>query len=249
MAFSSSSRAGTRPWLVLAAAALSAAALSACRSDSVATTGSIYPADVRTRHPFVLADGARTLDVFPTGPGVLDPRQAMDVEAFLLEYRRYGRGALLLDLPRGGAPGAGAAIARTGAAIRRMSVESGVPSGALVVAGYAVADPALAAPVRLSFQRMEARVASQCGLWPQDLGAGSFLVDQSNQPYWNLGCATRANIAAQAADPVDLVRGREPGSIDTVRRTKVINTLRDGNDPSTTWRQDGKASVKSSIGQ
>ncbi len=38
----------------------------------------------------MLADGTRSLDVFPTGPGHLDPRQGDDVDAFMLEYRRYG---------------------------------------------------------------------------------------------------------------------------------------------------------------
>ena len=247
MALPSPPRPALRKPLALTALALLTAALGACRSDPVATTGSTYPTDWRTRHPYILADGTRTLDVFPTGPGYLDPRQAADVDAFILEYRRYGRGTLVLDLPRGLPPGVSAAVERTGAAIRRMSAEGGIRGGALVVSSYSVADPALASPVRLSFQRTEARVASQCGLWPQDLGYGNPLFAQSNEPYWNLGCATRATMAAQTADPVDLVRGREPGRIDTVRRSQVINDLRQGKDPSTDWKQDGKAKVKSQI--
>ena len=241
------SSASARPSLALAALGLLAASLGACHGRRVETTGALYPTDLRTRHPFVLADGTRNLDVFPTGIGHLDPRQTADVAAFLTEFRRYGRGVLILDLPHGASPAAAAATERTGAAIRRLATESGLPSGAFSVARYPVFDPSLAAPLRLSFQRMEAKVASQCGLWPQDLGVSDAPFNLRNEPSWNLGCATRSNIAAQVADPVDLVRAREEGRIDTVRRTKVINTLRDGNDPSTKWGQDGQASVKAQV--
>lgn len=241
------SRPPSRPRRTLAAAAAAlAAALGACQSDRAAT-GSIYPMDYRARHPIVLADGDRNLDVFVTGTGHLDPRQAADIDAFLLEYRRYGRGSLLVDLPRGVAPGVGAGVERTASAIRRLGAENGIPARAITVAGYAVADPGLASPIRLSFRRMEARVADRCGLWPQDLGERSPAANFRNEPAWNLGCATQATFAAQVADPVDLVRGRPEGRIDTVRRVKDIGQLRDGKDPSITWRQDGKASVKGAV--
>lgn len=223
--------------------------LGACRSERVITTGSVYPIDYRARHPIVLTDNQRSLDVFVTGTGHLDPRQAADVDAFVLEYRRYGRGILVLDLPRGVSPGIGAGVERTAAAIRRVVAEGGVPSRQIVVENYAVANPALSAPLRLSFQRMEAKVGSQCGTWPRDLGVSDPVVENRNEPYWNLGCATQSNVAAQVADPVDLVRGRPEGRVDTVRRTGDINKIREGKDPSTQWKQDGKTSVKSQVGE
>lgn len=228
------------------AVVLLAAALGACHSDR-AVTGSIVPTDYRARHPIVLADGSRSLDVFVTGIGHLDPRQSADIDAFLLEYRRYGRGSLVIDLPRGVAPNVGAGVERTAAAIRRLGSENGVPAREITTSGYAVADPGLASPIRLSFHRMEARVADKCGLWPQDLGESSPIANYRNEPSWNLGCSTQATLAAQVADPVDLVRGRPEGRIDTIRRIKDIGQLRDGKDPSTAWRQDGKASVKGAV--
>ena len=240
-------RMSPRPLAALAALTALSGLLGACRSDRVATTGSLYPHDYRTRHPIVLADRGRSLDVFVTGTGHLDPRQAADVDAFILEYRRYGRGTLVLDLPRGVAPGAGLAVERTAASIRRLAAEGGVPGGQIAVEGYAVANPSLSSPLRLSFQRMDAKVASQCGAWPQDLGVSDPAFNGRNEPYWNLGCATQANFATQVADPIDLVRGRPERRIDTVRRTQDIGKLRDGKDPSTTWKQDGKTSVKSQV--
>ncbi|MCJ2034607.1 CpaD family pilus assembly protein [Methylobacterium sp. J-068] len=235
--------------MVLVAVAGVTALLGACQRDRVATTGSLYPIDYRARHPIALAENVRSLDVFVTGTGHIDPRQAADIDAFILEFRRYGRGTIVLDMPRGVAPGLGAAVERTGAAIRRIGADGGVPPGRFTVTSYPVANPGLASPLRLSFQRMEAKVASQCGAWPQDLGVGDAGFNGRNEPHWNLGCASQTNFAAQVADPIDLVRGRPEGRIDTIRRTGDIMKLRDGKDPSTEWRQDGKTSVKSQVGQ
>jgi pilus assembly protein CpaD len=232
---------------MLAVCALGALA-SACKSDP-ATTGGIEISDYRARHPIVLADGTRSLDVFPTGIGHLDPRQTADIDAFMLEYRRYGRGVLLMEVPRGVPPAQAPAVERTAAALSRLGGQNGVGAREIAVTGYAVAAPSLASPIRLSFQRMQAKVADQCGLWPQDLGTSSFVVDYSNRPSWNLGCAMQSTVAAQVADPVDLVRGRPEGRIDTVKRVRDIGQLRDGKDPSTTWRQDGQNAVKSQVGQ
>ncbi|KAB1070645.1 CpaD family pilus assembly protein [Methylobacterium planeticum] len=240
--------ASPRAPLALAAVSVLAALLGACNTSRVATTGSIAPVDYRARHPIVLQDGTRSLDVFATGRGHLDPRQAADLDAFLLEFRRYGRGVLVVDLPRGVSPAVGAAVERTAVAIRRMGADSGVSARDMILTGYAVANPALAAPIRLSFQRMEAKVTSQCGLWPRDLGVSDPAYTLSNEPAWNLGCSTQANVAAQVADPVDLLRGRPEGRIDTVRRTQDIGKLREGKDPSTSWRQDGQTNVKSQVG-
>ncbi|MEE7458520.1 pilus assembly protein CpaD [Methylorubrum populi] len=226
---------------------LVAGLLGACRADRVATTGSTYPIDVRTRHPIVLADGERTLDIFPTGIGHIDPRQRADLEAFLTEYRRYGRGVLLVEMPRGVSPGLAGPVERTGAAIRHLAGEMGVPARGLQLTAYPIANPTLASPLRLSFQRMQAKVADKCGLWPRDLGVSDVRADWSNEPTWNLGCATQANFAAQVADPIDLVRGRPEGRIDSVRRTQDIGQLREGKDPSTQWRQDGQTNVSNSV--
>lgn len=221
--------------------------LGACRADRVATTGSTYPIDVRTRHPIVLADGERTLDIFPTGIGHIDPRQRADLEVFLTEYRRYGRGVLLVEMPRGVSPGLAGPVERTGAAIRHLAAEMGVPARGLQLTAYPIANPTLASPLRLSFQRMQAKVADKCGLWPRDLGVSDVRADWSNEPTWNLGCATQATLAAQVADPIDLVRGRPEGRIDSVRRTQDIGQLREGKDPSTQWRQDGQTNVSNSV--
>ncbi|OAS11019.1 CpaD family pilus assembly protein [Methylobacterium platani] len=224
------------------------AGLAACASRGPVTTGSTYPMTVPERHPIVLSDSPRNLDVFVTGTGHIDPRQADDVDGFLTEYRRYGRGVLVLEVPRGSQV-AGGAVGRTLERLRARALARGVGPREIVVAPYPVADAAVSAPVRLSFQRMQAKVAGACGLWPQDLGVTNAGFNTRNEPYWNFGCAMQSNVASQVADPVDLVRGRQEGRIDTVIRTQNLIDLRTGKDPSTTWKQDGRASVKNQVAQ
>jgi len=240
-------RTALRPALRLTILA-ACAGLTACASRGPVTTGSTYPMSVPERHPIVLTDSPRNLDVFITGTGHIDPRQGDDVDAFLTEYRRYGRGVLVLEVPRGSQV-PGGAVAHTLERLRARAAALGVGAREIVIAPYPVADVAVSAPVRLSFQRMQAKVAGACGLWPQDLGSSNAGFNTRNEPYWNLGCATQSNVASQVADPVDLVRGRQEGRIDTVTRTQNLIDLRTGKDPSTTWKQDGRASVKNQVAQ
>jgi pilus assembly protein CpaD len=206
--------------------------LSACAPDRV-VTGSTYPTDYRERHPIVLADGAQTLDLFVTARG-LDEGQQDALMAFAAEYRTNGKGPMTASIPAGpiskSTPRAG--LGTIHAALAR----AGIPSSQVIVTGYRAVDPGLAAPIRLSFRRLEARVASRCGVWPQDLGVSDFRASVDNQPYWNLGCATQSNIAAQAADPLDFVRARPEGRADVIRRAANIDKLRKGQDPSTVYR-------------
>jgi pilus assembly protein CpaD len=220
----------------VAALALLALPLAACVSDR-SVTGSVYPRDYRERHPVVLGDAPRSLDIFIAGEG-LDGRQRDDVRAFAQEYRRTGRGPMSAQLPAG-APAASAALA----AIRHALAEGGLPGAPLSVSTYQPSDPALAAPIRLSFPALKAGVAGQCGLWPQDLGLTDIGFNMRNQPYWNHGCATQSNVAAQVADPVDLVRGRAEGRADAIRRGRNIENIRQGKDPSTDYRQDGRNQI------
>ncbi len=203
--------------------------LAACAPDRV-VTGSAYPMDYRERHPIVLTTGPKTLDVFVSGG--LDQRQRDDIAAFASEYRSRGQGLVTADVPTGGRGGNGLSL------VRHALAEAGVPTGRVVVTSYPVREPGLAAPIRLSFNRMEAKVASRCGLWPQDLGVSNVKANAGNQPYWNLGCAMQTNIAAQTDDPVDLVRGRAETRVDTIRRMSNIEKLRQGQDPSTQYNTE-----------
>ena len=230
-------RARTAAQRLLAAATL-ASALGACVADRV-VTGSTGALTYQQRHPIVLADGTHKVDVFVTGHAGLDGRQIEDVRAFASEYRRRGQGALLAQVPVGTRNDAAADYAM--ARIHDELSNSGLPASHVAVTTYPVSDPLVAAPIRLSFTALTAKVTSACGTWPHDLGVSDPRLGISNQSYWNLGCAMQSNVAAQVADPVDLVRGRPEAAGDTLRRSKGVKDFRDGKDPSTPYKQDGQS--------
>lgn len=227
-----------RPIAALLLAAL-LPALGACQTGGD-VTGSIYPQDHHDRHPIVLRDGARVLDVFVGGPSGLVTREREDVTSFLAEYRQFGTGALVVQVPAGA--GANPSTQRALATIRAAA------GGRAAIRSYEPGDPSVASPIRLTFRRLEAKVTSTCGLWPQDLGVSDSSFGSRNEQYWNFGCAYQSNLASQVADPVDLVRGRAETPPDTGRRMYNFGQIRQGQDPSTAYKQQD-SSVKQGVGQ
>ena len=234
-------RRGAKLALLLSAAAL----LGACNTkrDYAAPYA---PADVRERHPIVLRDAPRSLDVFVGRAGSgLDPRQAEDVAEFGREYRRAGKGGLVAQVPTGASREAATYDTLNG--VRRALAQGGISPQHLSVTTYPVADPNLASPIRLTFASLQAAVPHDCGQWPKDTGVSSFKTDTSNEPYWNLGCASQATLAAQVADPIDLVRSRSEGRPDFGKRMGAITKIRQGQDPSTQYRNEAPM-INTSVG-
>lgn len=222
-----------------------ALALGACAAKGD-LTASLAPDDIRERHPIVLRDAPRSLDVFVgRAGGGLDPRQADDVARFGADYRRGGRGGLVAEVPSG--TGRDIAARDTLDGIRRALAQGGVAPGALSVRTYRAVDPYLASPIRLTYASLQAGLPHACGQWPEDAGVSSYRTDAANGSLWNLGCATQANLAAQVADPLDLVRARGEGRLDTQKRMEAIKKLREGKDPSTLYRQE-QTSISSAVG-
>jgi pilus assembly protein CpaD len=210
-----------------------ALSLGACARQDRMTTGSVIPNDTRARHPIVLAQTPDTLDLFIAGSSALDARQRADVADFARRYKDAGAGEVQILTPRGWSQG-GKVAAAVGA-IRQTLAAAGLRAP-VSVGSYEIADPALAAPVRLAFSALQARVATRCGEWPDDLGAAASKNGWDNRPYYNLGCATQQNLAAQVADPRDLARPRTLDPADVQMRTRAIGFVRRGDDPTTIWR-------------
>lgn len=224
---------GSLPRLALALLAL--APLAGCATSDRLKVSAIASDDYKVRHPIVLAQDQSSIDVFPPRAGALDRHTAKQIVTFGDEYLQRGQGPILVLLPRGSGVGDGRQAL---ASIRAVLARSGVRAR-LTVSTYPVADPRLASPVRLSFGGLAAKVVGQCGEWPSDLGSASSVAGWENRQYYNFGCATQSMIAAQAADPRDLVtpRGEEPA--DTLIRSHAIESLRLGQDPATNWTLQG----------
>ena len=67
------------------------------------------------------------------------------------------------------------------------------------------------------------------------------LLDMSNTPSSNFGCATAVNLSLMVADPGDLALGRELGPADGVRMAETVRRYRTGELPAPTASDDGGA--------
>lgn len=183
-----------------------------------------YPLETQARHPIVLEERAQGIEIFPRSARGLDERQAADVRAFASAYRRDEAAQLTLIVPVHGGK-ASPAVRQTAREIHTVLVAQGIRRFE-AVPEEAQADQGAVQPLRLRYTTLGATVAHACGQWPYDLAAGSLLEGAQNEPYWNLGCATQANLAAQVADPLDLVRPRaETPVLASVRLQAVDRAL------------------------
>jgi pilus assembly protein CpaD len=206
-----------------------AAMLSSCgtaRTDTQ-TTGSI-PDDYRTRHPITLAEVRHDLDV-PIGSGefALNTSAKDLVMGFAQDYNAISKSTMTVAVPMGAANSA--AAHRVTASIRQALVQYGVKPNRIVMSSYNPQSADASAPVRLSFIAVTA-VTNDCGQWPSDMFGPSM---RDNTNWENFGCANQQNLAAQVANPADLVGPRGMTPIDAERRAAVITTYRAG-DSSTT---------------
>jgi pilus assembly protein CpaD len=226
------------PW---AALGLLAMTLAGCATGTE-TTSSTLPADYRLRHPIGLVNAPTDLDVFVgRNTGFIDPRQTDEIRTFALDFRREGRGPMVVLVPTEGG-GLPVANHRGVQAIRATLARNGVSASMIQVSSYASPGDPVAAPVRLTFAKLQAKVMSRCGEWPADISGAGSLEGWQNRSYHNFGCAYQTQIANQVDDPLDLVRPRPETRADVQRRMKVFDDARKSVDPSTAWKT-GTASV------
>ncbi len=220
----------------VAFAGLLAAALSlgGCYTAGGVVPAVAIPADYHDRYPVTLSNAPETLDIFPVGPtGAIDLRQRREIEVFAQTYDHDGQGQLVMRVPQGAINAS--AVRQTAEAVRHLLLADGVRNPTRVVT-YAVDDPSLPTPVRLSYVRLKAGVAETCGNWPEDLASGTSLGGWDNHSYYNLGCASTKTLTAQIDDPRDVVRPRAEDPTDVQLRTRAIGSLRTGSDPGTIWK-------------
>ena len=206
--------------LALAAAA---STLSGCATQ-YASSDPAFPGDFHERHPIVVAAAPTSVDLYPVG-GRLDERSRANIRAFVDRYRHYGAGAVRIETPAGTNPNS-IAVYET----RRALLAAGVKRR-IAVGAYLPPNDGAAPPVRVSFTGLKAIVPTACGQWPEDLASGSSVEGWKNESYSNFGCANQSMIAAQVDDPRDFVQPRALGHM----RTRAIEGVRHGVDPSTDW--------------
>jgi pilus assembly protein CpaD len=204
--------------LVLAAAAF--AIISGCAKRDSITVGTI-PDDYRTNHPIVIAEKEETLDL-PVGTSDrgATASQRASLEGFLAGYDKSAAPVLNIVAPSGSANDVAAADAAHDFA--HIARKNGVPESRIMIASYRASPEEVNAPVRVSFSAMRAQT-DKCGRWPEDI-----LQTSENKHYANFGCSYQNNVAAQIANPADLLGPRKQSPIDAANRETVIGDYQAG---------------------
>jgi pilus assembly protein CpaD len=197
-----SSQARRRRLQLLATLAVPTLLLAACRPERTGEVAGWSMTDSAERHPIIVSQQPARLSIrVPRGSSGLTAQQHMQAMDFLARYRAVdaGNSRLVISVPSGTANEISAMQAA--AQLRSLVREAGFDDGAISVepiGGSPNSQPAL----QLSYLRYVVE-APECGNWPSNLGE-----TRSNLPYPNFGCAAQRNLAAQVANPADLIGPR-----------------------------------------
>jgi len=222
-----------------------AAALAGCQSATVDVAQNM-PSDYRLRHPIAVREKVQSLTVFiGDARGTLTPTQRAEVGALASSWRREATGGIVIDVPAG-SPNERAAASAT-REIRSILSAAGVPHHAVDVRPYPAQDPVRLGTIRVNYPRMAAETGP-CGLWPNDIGPTTDPIYWANKPAWNHGCANQRNLAAQVAEPADLVQPRSETTVLASRRGTVLEKFRKG-EPTATQAPDADKAKISDLGK
>ncbi len=194
------------------------ALLAGCANRDSITVGSI-PDDYRTNHPIVIAEKNQTLDI-PVGIGDrgITRGQKITFEGYLQNYDRQAAPTLTIMTPSGGANDAAASHAARG--LMNIAMKAGVPKNRISITNYQSDYPEASSPIRVVYSAMRAQTG-RCGSWPEDIADTT-----DNKHYANFGCSYQNNLAAQIANPADLLGPRKQTEIDAENRNVVIDQYR-----------------------
>ena len=194
---------------------LSVALLAGCANRQHVTVGAL-PDDYRTNHPITIAEREQVTDI-PVGSADsrLNTMQRGIVQKAVANYRYNGSGMVYVLVPAGAANQAAAYRLSTeiSAALRK----GGSKQTNIAIENYPVPSPDAAAPIRISYYAMTAGT-TPCGRWPDDIAT-----TPENKHYANFGCSMQNNLAAQVANPADLLGPRASSPIDSDRTTERLN--------------------------
>ena len=178
------------------------------------------PDDYRTNHPIVVAESERTVDIpVASGDRKLTISMRETVRGAAQSYKSSASGAIRIMVPSGSINAGAASLLST--QVADVLRKEGVPGDRIISSPYAVSSPQDAAPIRIAFMAVTASTG-QCGRWPEDMLART----TENRHWANYGCASQNNLAAQIANPGDLIAPRGMTPIDAERRSTVIEGYR-----------------------
>ncbi len=221
-------RATWTPLAPLTVIVTAAALLGGCAARDSVTVGAV-PDDYRTNHPIVIAEKEQVIDL-PVGASDrgMTKTQRVALGGFLSDYDRSAAPVLNILVPVGSQNSV--AASQAGSDFAHYAKKFGVPASRIMLSSYQAGAADVSAPVRVSYTAMSAQT-NKCGRWPEDIADTS-----DNKHYANFGCSYQNNLAAQVANPADLLGPRKMTEPDAERRSTVIDDYRRGptwSDPPT----------------
>lgn len=204
-------------------ASLACLALGACVSDQGDSLTQARPVTPTERYAIQVKPAPVELMLAAHGSG-LSEAQAAALRDFVGRYNDADRGAITIKAPEHGPDQSG--VYRTATAARDYLISQGAMPGDVRIEGYDAGGDGKA-PVRVSFVGYHAE-GPVCGNSWSDISR-----EANNQVYPEFGCALTANVAAQIADPADLLHPRASDPPDALRRSDVITKYRQAQTTST----------------
>ena len=167
----------------------------------------------------------------------LSANQAQAIDGLLGRWMQAEGREILVSAPVGG-PDSGVAGNMAFAARQRL-VAMGAPATAVRIVGYD-AGAAPGAPLKVGFLRYHASIP-QCGGWD------NITATKDNRPYESFGCAVTANMAAQIANPEDLLRPRDSTPASAARRDTVFDKYRKGETTASAKEDQANGAVSKAV--
>jgi pilus assembly protein CpaD len=223
----------------LLAVSLLALAVAGCKPDEPgAHFAGLTVVDPSQRHPILVSQEPASMSLrVPRGSSGLSPAQKAQFGGFLERYRSAdsGNSKLVVSVPSGS--NNEASVVRAVNDLRAMIASSGFAESNLVIEPY-VEGREGGAPIRIAYLRYVAQ-GPECGTWPANLAD-----ERRNLNYHAFGCAQQHNLAAQIANPADLLGPRTMETADPERRTVVLDRYRQGKSTGAEKTPDERVQVK-----
>lgn len=194
------------------------ALLAGCETNRHSVIVGSVPDDYRTAHPIVVGEKELVLDLpVAASERGMTTLQKSRFDGFLDDYDRSAAPVLVINAPVGAANQEAARFAARDFAHRARLF--GVKPSRIAMTSYQAGRDG-APPIRVIFTAVRA-YTDQCGRWPEDIADTA-----ENKHHADFGCSMQNNVAAQVANPADLLGPRRRGEIDAENRREVIETYR-----------------------
>jgi len=188
--------------------------------------------DPAVNHPITVEPHFTSIKLSFSAPqaGLL-PDDTARLDAFVADYLSRGSGSISVSAASG--PEATAALEYFGQRLFSMGVQR-----SRILVGTHEGDPR----VEIGFIAYSAHT-DECGDWSDNAADTA-----DNRPTKNFGCANQKNVAAQIADPRDLVEMRPSDPADATRRAVVLDNYEKGK-VTAADKSDAQSGAVSEIGK